>query len=916
MPESKGRWNKMRKAAQEQSKTPYARRVVDLDSNDEEIIRQLSEILQCEYPAYMTHRNGLFKAVGDLYRSYVQYSVGPKRFSKILRGMHMLKYAKLRLQYLQAIGFRRSHPSVKQMMLNAANIVPSSSSSSVISFSEFADRTKYTGHVFSAQYLRVFYTAFIRELRPFMDKQMEVLDGVYLKGDHTFKIIKLTSKLNRQPAFAALYTILNEYEEVRLQFLVPTKSLEHLRYAFDAMRNAYELYGYKQPQVFLTDNVTGDQGFLKRTLPSLTQDVVPVTEKEPSDSMETWSYLLCTVPKDQVTVKCIYNYEDIEDCIDEFLKQGPVQAYLNYISQDYKTPCKGGYELGGFCKSQGAISDGRMGLATIFESVLEHTLFKKDTICTGPWSAQMLSQDQVDYAALDAWAALKIFEEVKSHGTHISYHPGNVHDAAAYSEICEQFDKLGDVINLFTKYRPLRCARTGRLLFDYENWRQAKSVLKTIHQGHLSDPPGIPLYFIAGMDKEGLILYRCSRGTNSLEGGIHQNLICSFGLFGASVELIEPALVDYRLRHNTDVGMANRYGRIHDGHYSPWITQHINDLENALGLCGIHNEPGIDERELQLISSNESFGSSPLPADLMHKYGIVHSTSAANNTTHTSSSLEVATLVIINSSTLHKHSAQYSFIASHQRAAHAIIPVHTPAEKSKFDLLLIDNFADYKTKSIDFQRFAKLWSRTVDGCNIFYQTPEHLRSYYNTWKEQDNVARTITNNQKVIENVGAANNAPDRKRSAPAPKQPVPSKMPRIQNTSADSTSSSSNQQLSNTSHYRQIAPIAPTNILHTIFSQQFSHQLQFSNTTMSHQRTHPSQQQLTLPLYLSLQHAPTQIRMQQHHQQTILLRNSSNNIINSSANNVTAGLPKRHKKTCSNCGEEWCNGKNNQTRY
>ena len=199
-------------------------------SHDSEIIRQLPEMLQCEYPGYMTHRSGLSKPVGDLYRSCVQNSVGPKRFSKILREMHMLKYSRRRLQYLQAIFFRRKYPTLEQKP--------------IVSFSQFDDRLKYAGHLSSPQYLRSFYTSFIGEMRHLMDKQMQALDGIYLKGDHTFKIIKLMNKANRQPVFAALYTLLNEYEEVRLQYLVPNKSMEHLRYALTAMRDAYELYGY------------------------------------------------------------------------------------------------------------------------------------------------------------------------------------------------------------------------------------------------------------------------------------------------------------------------------------------------------------------------------------------------------------------------------------------------------------------------------------------------------------------------------------------------------------------------------------------------------------------------------------------------------------------------------------------------
>ena len=47
----------------------------------------------------------------------------------------------------------------------------------------------------------------------------------------------------------------------------------------------------------------------------------------------------------------------------------------------------------------------------------------------------------------------------------------------------------------FEMYGPLKCARTGRALFDNEAWKQSKNVLKSIHKGLVSDPPGSSFYF-------------------------------------------------------------------------------------------------------------------------------------------------------------------------------------------------------------------------------------------------------------------------------------------------------------------------------------------------------------------------------------------------------------------------------------
>ena len=109
------------------------------------------------------------------------------------------------------------------------------------------------------------------------------------------------------------------------------------------------------------------------------------------------------------------------------------------------------------------------------------------------------------------------------------------------------------VQNLFAEYAPLECSITKKPLFDHETWKQARNVLKAIRMGEVSDPPEIPLYFEMGVDKNNLPMYRCSRGTNSLEGGVHQNIIRKFGSFGAGPHMTDCMLADYRLRHNIDV---------------------------------------------------------------------------------------------------------------------------------------------------------------------------------------------------------------------------------------------------------------------------------------------------------------------------------------------------------------------------
>lgn len=109
------------------------------------------------------------------------------------------------------------------------------------------------------------------------------------------------------------------------------------------------------------------------------------------------------------------------------------------------------------------------------------------------------------------------------------------------------------ITELFDTYGNIVCSRSKDKLFDNQAWKKAASIKASIKQGHLSDPIGISLYYKIKEDKFKLPIYRCVRGTNSVEGGIHTGIIRKFGFFNASPDLAECALANYRLRHNANV---------------------------------------------------------------------------------------------------------------------------------------------------------------------------------------------------------------------------------------------------------------------------------------------------------------------------------------------------------------------------
>jgi len=83
--------------------------------------------------------------------------------------------------------------------------------------------------------------------------------------------------------------------------------------------------------------------------------------------------------------------------------------------------------------------------------------------------------------------------------------------------------------HIFNMFGNAKDASTGAPLFTKQAWKKAGAVLELARQGYLSDLDGVVLYERAGVDKDGLQLWKCLRGTNKVEGGPHGDIYRKFG---------------------------------------------------------------------------------------------------------------------------------------------------------------------------------------------------------------------------------------------------------------------------------------------------------------------------------------------------------------------------------------------------
>jgi hypothetical protein len=72
-------------------------------------------------------------------------------------------------------------------------------------------------------------------------------------------------------------SITNQYGELRGSYLVGSKAQSQFAAALNAISTSLSTYGHQQPQLMFTDNLD-DTAFLTWHFPSLSQDVMPVSE--------------------------------------------------------------------------------------------------------------------------------------------------------------------------------------------------------------------------------------------------------------------------------------------------------------------------------------------------------------------------------------------------------------------------------------------------------------------------------------------------------------------------------------------------------------------------------------------------------------------------------------------------------------
>ncbi|KAG6877503.1 hypothetical protein C0992_009828 [Termitomyces sp. T32_za158] len=351
---------------------------------------------------------------------------------------------------------------------------------------------------------------------------------------------------------------------------------------------------------------------------------------------------------------------------------------------------------------------------------------------------------------------------------------------------CPGPEKLAaDLRVLFDGWANVSCSvnHTHGPLFSEEAKKQAARIIQVAELGLLSDPPGFSLYRRIGTDPDGLAVYRCLRGTNSIEGGIHMALRRTFGSLRASPELADAILANIRHRRNLAVGYFNRTGKRYRTHYDSWRTDEIVELALALDISPSFPMPTVLGTR---IATKECSGIIKVPKALTTAYGMHRVEKPIDEGTPRYRDVPVHLLTHLSTAP----KSIYSYLSERQQTVHAVVPIHTSAEYQLYNELLATNAFNIQSsrgptaartaKSINFEKLAFRWNQVVHerpDDKIYYKIPQQLERHHKIWAAYRAEKATLLNSAQARKNITDLLNDPARQsRVLPAltlPKHPV-----------------------------------------------------------------------------------------------------------------------------------------------
>jgi hypothetical protein len=437
--------------------------------HDSKVVQKLPLYLQYTFPAILTKKAGICTKLLQLVKSLVPNGLGFSNVRDIIDEIQHLEYDISQIKYYDlCTSIIEKQESKKTGFSNLFNISSSSTSTKLPKkFGKFSNLLGYGGLVPSTNYIQKLYIEHHKSVRPWMDSKVCDIQSKMLKIDHTFSLPEYIGLGGGEKLFHALFTAMNEYGEIRLQFFAPTKGFTQLQGVFDSFKQTCIDRSYQLPQIIYTDNCCGDRNFISQAALGIqTQKQSQYPPFEIPEAMkpiivsrgtffEELSELLLEEQIEQLAIDAEWNYsehsgpekvaiiqitdgkkiwiiqmhkiKDIPDAFEQIIfsesikKVGlKINSDIRKLFRDWK-PSKPScqteaipalVDIANLAKIKRKTANATLGLQELTEKILHMSLDK--SLRHSNWEANELTDDLIQYAASDVLASYQIFEALQN----------------------------------------------------------------------------------------------------------------------------------------------------------------------------------------------------------------------------------------------------------------------------------------------------------------------------------------------------------------------------------------------------------------------------------------------------------------------------------------------------------------------
>ncbi|KAJ7192005.1 hypothetical protein GGX14DRAFT_578453 [Mycena pura] len=413
---------------------------------------QLPQYVQARFPVCISHRGALDNDEMDMMKITFAGRFGASPYSKMVQELKYLQHSRLEGMYLQAAAHFNFYGPEQ-----------------IPSFSQFGDRSKYGGFTPSVKYLKGVFVGWFAAHRLHLDRIMSSISGKVLKGDHTYTIVDHQGHLpGGERIHEALYSNVNEHEEVRGYTLTPTQGFSSLTGYYQRMQTELVRHGYQPTELVYTDKPRAERNWFETNIPSLARDVQHISpdrfrhiELACNDILEDLMGLPVGEPLLlALDVKCnergiryiqirsrkgnyvfylpfITSPHHLPACLASVLTSTRIVKFghrvrdtITSINQHWalELPKTGFVDLGQLAKLKGKVKNTTSSLSTLSGVVLKHRL---PELTRTVWDGNV-SADDVDVLAREvecSWGIVNALMGEKSTGLHLrddEMHPGTL----------------------------------------------------------------------------------------------------------------------------------------------------------------------------------------------------------------------------------------------------------------------------------------------------------------------------------------------------------------------------------------------------------------------------------------------------------------------------------------------------------